>query len=49
LLLGWGEQTLSRYLDKRIIGEYFCDMKKKYNMVDPGDIRSYSLAMFDSL
>jgi hypothetical protein len=28
---------------------YFCDVKKKYNMVVPGDIRSYSLAMFDSL
>ena len=38
-----------RIIEKRIIGEYFCDVKKKYNMVVPGDIRSYSLAMFDSL
>ena len=35
-----------RIIEKKLIGEYFCKVKEKYNMVNPGDIREYAQDMF---
>ncbi|MDE7297289.1 MAG: DUF4065 domain-containing protein [Lachnospiraceae bacterium] len=35
-----------KIIKKSLIGDYFCAVKKKYNMMNPGDIRAYSQDMF---
>ncbi len=35
-----------RVIEKQLIGDYFCSVKAKYNMINPGDIREYAQAMF---
>ncbi len=35
-----------RIIDKQLIGEYFTDIKAKYNMMNPTDIKAYSREMF---
>lgn len=35
-----------RIIEKTLIGDYFSTVKAKYNMVNPGDIREYTQAMF---
>ncbi len=34
---------------KEQIGKYFCDVKEKYNMINPNDIKAYSQAMFQQI
>lgn len=38
-----------RIIEKKVIADYFCAVKDKYNMVVPGDIRSYAMAMFEKI
>lgn len=38
-----------RIIEKAAIGKYFEDVKEKYNMVNPGDIKAYSQEMFNQL
>lgn len=35
-----------RIIDKSLIGDYFSEVKVKYNMVNPGDIKEYAQDMF---
>ena len=35
-----------KIIDKSLIGDYFCTVKAKYNMINPKDIREYAQAMF---
>ena len=38
-----------RIIDKKLIGDYFLSVKSKYNMINPGDIKSYAQEMFSSM
>lgn len=35
-----------RIIDKALIGDYFCTVKAKYNMISPSDIKEYAQDMF---
>ena len=35
-----------RIIEKALIGDYFCAVKSKYNMISPNDIKSYAQDMF---
>lgn len=39
----------TRIIKKELIGEYFCAVRDKYQMVNPGDIRKYAEDMFAGL
>jgi uncharacterized phage-associated protein len=39
----------NRIIDKNLIGAYFFDVKTKYNMLTPADIKVYSTDMFEML
>ena len=45
-----GSLPLSAYseevMDREALGRYFCEVKEKYRMVNPGDIRAYAEDMF---
>lgn len=38
-----------REIDKKLIGSYFKDVRLKYNMLNPSDIRAYSKVMFEQI
>ena len=38
-----------REIDKQLIGSYFTNVKQKYNMLNPSDIREYSKVMFEQI
>ena len=38
-----------RIIDKNLIGAYFSDVKNKYDMLTPADIKVYSTSMFEKL
>ncbi|NLE14150.1 MAG: DUF4065 domain-containing protein [Clostridiales bacterium] len=42
-------QPSDRIIEKSLIGEYFCEVKEKYEMVTPGDIQTYAVRMFSRL
>ncbi len=39
----------NRIIDKDLIGQYFLNVKEKYNMLSPADIKVYSNMMFDRI
>ena len=36
-------------IEKKHIADYFCEVKKKYNMINPNDIEEYTKNMFESI
>lgn len=38
-----------REIDRQLISSYFTNVKQKYNMLNPSDIRAYSKAMFEQI
>lgn len=38
-----------REIDRQLISSYFTNVKQKYNMLNPSDIRAYSKVMFDQI
>ncbi len=42
-------QPSGKIISKNIIQDYFIKIKKKYNMVNPGDIKYYTNTMFNNL
>lgn len=38
-----------RVISKEQIGDYFCAVKKKYNMINPNDIKVYAQTMFQQI
>ena len=41
--------TTNREIDKKLIRIYFTEVKQKYNMINPSDIRDYSKTMFEHI
>lgn len=41
--------TSGRIIEKKQIGDYFCAVKEKYNMITPNDVRSYAKSMFEQI
>lgn len=38
-----------RIIKKKQIGDYFCDVKEKYNMINVNDIKDYTQTMFEQI
>jgi hypothetical protein len=36
-------------ISKDEIADYFCNVKSKYNMINPNDIKTYSQTMFNQI
>ena len=43
------EMSSNRIIPRETIGSYFSEVKKKYHMVNPNDIRSYAADMFQGM
>lgn len=43
------EETSNQIIHKKDIGKYFESVRKKYNMINPNDIESYSQTMFKKI
>lgn len=43
------DEPSDRIISKELIGEYFSAVKDKFNMLTPGDIESYSKAIFNQI
>lgn len=39
----------NKIIEKKHIADYFCEVKKKYNMINPNDIEEYTKNMFESI
>lgn len=42
-------ENTNKEIDKQLIGTYFTNVKQKYNMLNPSDIRAYSRVMFEQI
>jgi len=43
------DEPSDKVISKELIGSYFTAVKKKYNMLNPGDIEEYSKAIFEQI